>query len=70
MKTAELGDIFEYEGMLVEVKWINPGQKSIGFVPVNTKPCPCCGETKHWDIIESSPNFQNNAKSIQTIKNQ
>jgi len=70
MKTAQLGDIFEYEGELVEVKWINQGQKSIGFAPINAKPCPCCGATKHWDMIESSPNFQNAAKPIETIKNQ
>lgn len=68
MKTANLRDIFEWEGELVEVRWINEGQRSIGFVPVNAEPCPCCGATKHWDIIESSPNFQNGAKPIKTIK--
>ena len=67
MKTAQLQDIFEYEGELVQVRWINQGQRSIGFVPVNAKPCPCCGETKRWDMIESSPNFQNGAKAIKTI---
>jgi hypothetical protein len=68
MKTAQLGDIFEYQGVLVEVKWINQGYKAIGFVPVNAKPCECCGETKHWDVIESSPNFQEYAIPVQTIK--
>lgn len=68
MKTANLRDIFEYEGHLVRVEWINLGQKSIGFVPVDAKPCPCCGVTKHWDVIESSPDFQNNAKPVSTIK--
>ena len=68
MKTANLRDIFEYEGQLVRVEWINSGQKSIGFVPINAKPCPCCGVTKHWDVIELSPDFQNGAKPISTIK--
>ena len=68
MKQAELQDIFEFQGELVQVRWINRGQKSIGFVPLNAKPCPCCGVTKHWDVIESSPDFQNGAKPIKTIK--
>jgi hypothetical protein len=68
MKKAELGDVFEFEGQIVEVKWINSGQRSIGFMPVNAKPCPCCGETKSWDIIEISPLFQDNVKPVSTIK--
>lgn len=68
MKIANLQDVFEWEGQLVEVRWINEGQRSIGFVPVNATPCPCCGEVKHWDIIETSPHFQNCAKPIKTIK--
>jgi hypothetical protein len=68
MKTAKLGDIFTYEGEVVQVRWINEGHRSIGFVPINAKPCECCGETKRWDIIESSPSFQNNAALIQTLK--
>jgi hypothetical protein len=68
MKTAQLGDIFEYEGELVQVQWINQGYKSIGFTPVNAQPCPCCGVTKKWDIIENSPLFQQGANPIKTIK--
>jgi len=68
MKTAKLGDIFKFENQLVEVKWINEGHKSIGFVPINAKPCHCCGKVKSWEVIESSPNFQNNAEPINTIK--
>lgn len=68
MLKAELGDIFEFEGQLVQVRWMNEGSKSIGFVPLNAEPCPCCGETKRWDMIESSPNFQNGAKPIKTLK--
>ncbi len=68
MKTAQLGDVFEFEGQLVEVKWINPGHKSIGFVPVNAKPCPCCGEIKSWDVVETSLMFQDGAKPVHTIK--
>jgi len=68
MKTAQLGDIFEFEGELVQVQWINQGYKAIGFVPVNAKPCPCCGATKKWEVIESSPLFQQGANPIKTIK--
>ncbi len=68
MKTAQLGDIFEFEGELVQVQWINQGYKSIGFTPVNAKPCPCCGVTKKWDIIENSPLFQQGANPVKTIK--
>ncbi len=67
MKTAKLGDIFKYENQLVEVRWINQGEKSIGFIPVNAKPCSCCGEIKSWEVIESSPNFQQSAEPINTI---
>jgi hypothetical protein len=67
MKTAQLQDIFEFEGELVQVRWINEGHRSIGFVPINAEPCSCCGETKHWDMIEESPNFQNGAKAIKSI---
>ncbi len=68
MKRAQLEDVFEFEGQLVQVKWINEGHRSIGFIPINAKPCPCCGETKSWDIIEISPLFQDNVKSVSTIK--
>lgn len=68
MKKAQLEDVFEWEGELVQVKWINEGHRAIGFVPVNAQPCPCCGHTKRWEIIERSPLFQQGAKPISTIK--
>ena len=67
MKIAKLGDIFRYENQLVEVRWINQGYKSIGFVPINAKPCSCCGEIKRYELIENSPAFQENAKEVNTI---
>ena len=67
MKIAKLGDIFIYENQLVEVRWINQGYKSIGFVPINAKPCSCCGEIKSYELIENSPAFQENAKEVNTI---
>ena len=68
MKTVQLDDVFQFEGQLVQVKWINEGHRSIGFVPINAKPCECCGEVKKWDVIESSPLFQTIAKPVSTIK--
>ena len=65
---VELGDYFEWNGQIVKCEWINEGSRSIGFV--TKEPCPCCGEelTVSNNHIESSPNFQKEAKPIQTIK--
>lgn len=65
---AELQDYFLWEGKLCQVISINRGDKSIGFKEVGSKPCPTCGEEKWYDVIESSPLFQENAKPINTIK--
>ena len=68
MKKANLGDIFLYQCKLVEVVAINEGHRSIVFQEINPKRCECCGEIKQYDIIESSPLFQENSEPIQTIK--
>ena len=71
IKTVKLGDYFEWNGQIVKCEWINPGSKSIGFTTIQNHACERCGHenkiiTGH-DHIESSPNFQEGAKSIQTI---
>ena len=72
MITAKLGDYFDWEGQIVKVEWINPGEKSIGFSITKKHKCKSCGEETeykgHHDIIESSPCFQQTAKPLQTIK--
>jgi len=68
MKTVELGDYFLWNGQITKCQWINTGSKSIGFV--TKAKCPHCG-VEIDDIhneIESSPNFQNEAEPIKTIK--
>lgn len=69
IKTVQLNDYFEWDGQMVKCQWITgTGVRSIGFVI--KKPCPHCGEpVEHaMNVIESSPNFQETAKPIQTIK--
>lgn len=72
MKTAKLGDVFEWMGQLVRVEWINPGEKSIGFRTKEKCKCPHCGGEVEYetgaDIIEASPLFQKNAEPVTTIK--
>ena len=68
MKTAELGDYFEWDGQIVKCEWINEGSKSIGFVI--KEECPHCGGDIRtaMNVIESSPQFQDRAKPIKSIK--
>lgn len=68
MKRAELGDIFLYNGDLVKVIGINDGQRSIIFQDVDAEICECCGEIKQYNIIESSPLFQDYSEPVKTIK--
>lgn len=71
MKTAQLGDVFEWNGQIVKCEWINEGSKSIGFVIKKTVTCPHCKGLHQvdegYDIIESSPLFQKNAEPVKTI---
>jgi len=71
MITAKLGDYFLWMGKIVKVEWINMGNKSIGFKTTKTVKCPHCEREHeiedHNDVIESSPQFQKNAKPINTI---
>lgn len=68
IKTVKLGDYFEWEGQIVECKWITGNARAIGFTV--KKPCPHCGELleQSMNVIESSPLFQNTANPIQTIQ--
>lgn len=72
MKTAELGDVFYWGGDLVTCEWINDGRKSIGFIIREEVKCPHCGEIheveKSMNVIESSPQFQDGALAVPTIK--
>ena len=72
MITAELNDYFEWNGEITKCQWINTGSKSIGFVITKTVKCPNCGEfheiESSMNVIESSPQFQDIAKPINTIK--
>lgn len=71
MIKAELNDYLEWEGRIYQVKWINPGSRSIGAESIDQSKCPHCGGDigkDTFDMIESSPLFQENAKPIQTIK--
>lgn len=71
MKTAQLGDIFEWNGQIVKCEWINPGEKSIGFKIKSEITCPHCKTELELfqaiDVIESSPAFQEGAKAVKTI---
>jgi hypothetical protein len=68
MITAQLGDLFYYDGQLMKVVGINEGNRSIIFEPINSENCPFCGEKKQYNVIEQSPNFQQNAKPVDTIR--
>jgi hypothetical protein len=72
MKTAQLGDYLLWEGRVVKVLFINPGSKAIGMETLEDKKCPHCGGSlgkEQFEIIESSPMFQEGAKPLQTINN-
>lgn len=72
MKTAELGDYFEWKGQIVKVEWLNGGFKAIGFYYQELVECPHCQKTHEVPVresaIEASDYFQENAKPIQTIR--
>ncbi len=71
MKTAKLGDFFLWEGKVVKVEWVNDGYRAIGFKTTEDIECPYCNKTHEievgHEVIESSNNFQEGAKPIQTI---
>ena len=61
MKTAELNDLLMYDGKLHKVTGIARG-KMIIMQPVD-------GRVEHSTyVLEDSPNFQNGAEPIPTIK--
>lgn len=71
MKTANLGDYFKWKGQIVLCQWLGLGQKTIGFIVKRKVTCPHCkGEheiEEGYDVVESSPLFQENAEPIKTI---
>jgi hypothetical protein len=71
MYTVNLNDYFFYQNQLVKCEWINTGSKSIGFTVKKKITCPHCEKeieiTDSMDIIEASPNFQENVRPVQTI---
>ena len=71
MKTAQLGDYFDWNGQIVRVEWMSEGKKSIGFKVKTMVTCPHCKEQHEiiegYDVIESSPMFQENANPIKSI---
>ena len=71
MKTAQLGDYLLWKKQLVKVVFMNPGEKAIGMETLDDKKCPHCGGSlgkEQFEIIESSPMFQEGAEPIQTLK--
>lgn len=72
MKTAELGDYFLWKGEVVKVHAINPGKKAICFTVKERVHCPSCGDfhliDRQMSVIEGSPQFQENALPLTTIK--
>ena len=66
---VQLGNVFKWKGVLTVVEWINEGKRSIGFITKGTGVCPHCGAAvdEDWDIIESSPNWTEGAKPVETI---
>lgn len=71
MKTANIGDYFLWKGQLVQCQWMGFGEKTIGFIVKTKVTCPHCkGEheiTEGYDIVESSPLFQEGAAPIKSI---
>lgn len=72
MITAKLGDYFHWMGQIVKVEWMNLGQKAIGFKFKRKVDCPHCKHEFEIDdgqeVIEASPQFQENAIPIQTLE--
>lgn len=68
MKRAKLGDIFRYEGELVEVFAVSDGDRVLVIKPINKEPCEECGHDHRMGIIESSPLFQGKAKAVDTLE--
>lgn len=67
MVTANIWDIFEYNGKLMKVMWINEWYKSIWFIPIIEDKYPHCWREESHEVIEQSLNFQEWAKPIKTI---
>lgn len=68
MKSANLGDVFEYRGRIFKVVAVNEGYRSLFIEPIDNKICKCCGRSEQFDVIESSPMFQNYSEPIKTIR--
>ncbi len=66
MKTAELNDILLYNNQLCKVTGIADG-KIIIMTPIRNDKCKSCGASTIY-VMESSPNFQNEAYPVKTIK--
>ncbi len=69
MKTAKLGDFLLWEGKVAQIRW-ETDQRTVGIVILEPNLCPHCGgmlENKAFDVIPTSPMFQENAKPIKTI---
>ena len=61
------GVILKYKGKLCEV--VGYATSKVLFIrEIGAKPCKKCGEIKEYTEVESSPNFQENAEPVNTLK--
>lgn len=70
MKVANLGDYFLWMGQVVKCQWLGFGEKTIGFKVTKVIECDCGRKHTYeegYDVVESSPMFQENAEPIKTI---
>ncbi len=73
-KVNNLSAIFKWKGKLVKVIGVNEGHRSIIMEYIDEKDsdliCGHCGHpvNHHFDVIESSPLFQENAEKIETLE--
>ena len=70
MKTATIGDIFEFNGTLVKCIGYTTGEKVVVMESLEESTCPKCGNGlgfNQFHIVENYPNFQGGVVPINTI---
>jgi len=72
MKNPKLGDYLLWKGELARVVY-ETDQRTVGIELLEDSKCPYCNKSlgkKQLDIIPTSPLFQENAETLQTMNKQ
>jgi hypothetical protein len=72
MKNPKLGDYFLWKGELAKIVY-ETSERTVGIQLIDDCKCPHCNKSlgkKQIDVIPTSPFFQENARPIQTMKDE